>query len=264
LPGTIVSLTGYAPRNFAPRARRFLVAGYFKTGLYELDSKGILMDRAAGAEFLGLRREDGVELASGLRVAVQPGWEEEEGLQRVRAGVEAALARADVFFTRTVTWREERAALLQAVRVEKAIMTFIIGMVVLFSAFMIFIILTLQVVEKTRDLGVLQSVGATPGGVARIFLVLGMVLCLAGAVVGTVYGLGFAAAVNTIQRWIKLLTGVEVFSPEVYYLDRIPVRFAPRDLAFIIGLTVLVGLLASLIPALRAARKDPVVALRYE
>ena len=264
LPGSIVYLTGYSPVTNLPNTKRFIVAGYFKTGLYELDSRGILMDWKAGDEFLGLRTEDGVPLASGVRVAVAPELEDDESLKTVRSHIEEAVERAGVLFTRTLTWREERALLIQAVRVEKAIMSLIIGMVVLFSGFMIFIILTLQVVEKTRDIGVLQSMGATSGGIVALYVSIGMTLCVVGALLGAAYGVAFCSSVNTIQRWIKLITGYEVFPATVYYLDTIPVRFQPWDLVFIIAPTLVVGLIASLVPALRAARNDPVVALRYE
>jgi lipoprotein-releasing system permease protein len=263
-PGDVVSLTAYSPGTQRPKTRKFLVAGYFKTGLYELDSKGIIMERSTARDFLDLRTPDGRELASGVRIAVEPGLESEEGLAKVRADVEVALDRNEILFVRTLTWQEEKSSLLQAVKMEKALITIILGMIVLFSGFMIFIILTVQVVEKTRDLGVLQSMGATARGIASIYFTVGLSLCIAGTILGTIYGVGFALNVNTIQRWIKICTGLEVFPAQVYYLDKIPVRFQPADLIFIIVPTVLASLLASLVPAYRAARKDPVVALRYE
>jgi lipoprotein-releasing system permease protein len=136
--------------------------------------------------------------------------------------------------------------------------------VILFAGFMIFIILTVQVVERTRDLGVLQSIGSSSRGIAGIYFMIGSGLCLAGTLLGTAYGIGFSLWINTIQRWIKLLTGYELFPADVYYIDKIPVRFSPDDFLFIIVPTVAASLLASIVPALRAARKDPVVALRYE
>ena len=113
-------------------------------------------------------------------------------------------------------------------------------------------------------IGVLQSLAATPKEVDSIFFRIGLVLCVTGTAIGTIYGVGFALCVNTIQRWITLLTGWKLFDPDVYYLDSIPVRFQPWDLVLIIVPTVLLSLLAARIPAVRASRKDPVVALRYE
>jgi lipoprotein-releasing system permease protein len=263
-PGDTVRLTAYSPATQLPASGVFMVTGYFKTGLYELDSKGIIMDLPTADGFLSLRREDGTRLASGVRIAARPEQRSPEALERLRAAVEVALDEAGVFFVRAMTWREEKAPLLRAVRVEKTLMSVILGMIVVFSGFMIFIILTVQVVEKTRDIGVLQSMGVSPGGIASIYFSLGLVLCLAGTAIGILYGYGFALGVNTIQRWIKLLTGFEVFPTRIFYMEKIPVRFEPYDLLFIIGPTVLLSLAASTVPAFRAARKDPVVALRYE
>src|SRR4029450_2960557 len=194
----------YGRATNLPRTKRFIVAGYFKTGLYELDSRGILMDWSAGDEFLGLRTEEGVPLASGVRAAVDPGKEDESGLKDVRSRVEDAVESGGVLFTRTLTWREERAALIQAVRVEKAIMSLIIGMVVLFSGFMIFIILTLQVVEKTRDLGGLQSMGATSGGIVLLYVSIGMTLCIVGALLGPASGVAFCTREHALRSWIHV------------------------------------------------------------
>lgn len=263
-PGDVIELTAFSPTTQRPRTERFQVAGYFKTGIYDLDLNGIIMERSAGKTFLGLETPDGRELASGIAVSVEQGLEDEASLQRLRGKIEEALDQAGVPFVRARTWREEKASLINAVRVEKSLVSMILGMIVLFSAFMMFTVLTLLVVEKTRDIGVLRSMGATATGIARIYLLIGLILCLSGTALGTVYGVGFAASVNTIQRWVKLLVGLEVFSQRIYYLDRIPVRFDGGDLASIIVPTVVASLLASLIPAYRAARQEPVAALRYE
>lgn len=263
-PGDVIELTAFSPTAQRPRTGRFQVAGYFKTGIYDLDLNGILMERSVGKRFLGLEAPDGRELASGIAVGVEPGIEDEASLQRLRARIDEALDASGVPFVRTRTWREEKSSLINAVRVEKSLVSMILGMIVLFGGFMIFTVLTLLVVEKTRDIGVLRSMGATSGGVARIYLAIGLVLCISGTILGAAYGVGFAASVNTIQRWAKLLVGLEVFSQRVYYLERIPVRFDSADLVSIIVPTVVVSLLASIVPAYRAARKEPVAALRCE
>jgi lipoprotein-releasing system permease protein len=257
--GHLIRLTAYSPGDHTLKNRVFLVVGFFKTGLYEMDSRGIVMEKSVAADFLGID-----SVASGVRIAAEPEFTTTEGLQQLRGRVEKAIDEAGVLFTRTMTWEEEKATLLRAVRIEKTIVSVVLGIVVLFSGFMVFIILAVQVVEKTRDLGVLQSMGVSSTGIARIFCLLGCLVCISGTIIGTIYGVGFSLAVNTIQRWTYLITDHEVFPRQVFYMDEIPVRFEPFDLGLIIIPMVITGLLASLLPALRAARKDPVIALRYE
>ena len=263
-PGTRIRLTAFSPRTQLPVTRVFLVAGYFKTGLYDLDSQLIVMNWKVADDFLGLTLNDGVSVASGVRVTALPEWRSPERLKELRGSVEKLVADAEVPFARAQTWHEEKASLLNAVKVEKTLVTFILGIIVLFSGFMIFIILTVQVVEKTRDLGVLQSMGVTPTGIASLYFTIGATLCLAGTFIGGVYGIGFSLCVNTIQRIVKLLFGYEVFPQHIFYMDEIPVRFELYDICLIVVPTIIVSLAASLVPAYRAARKDPVVALRYE
>ncbi len=269
-PGDVVSLTAYSPTTQLPATRDFTVAGYFKTGIYELDSKGILMSREVADEFLSLSlsepgvEEPGARVVSGVRIAAREELRGENELRDLRARVERALDEAGVFFVRTQTWREARASLLQALKVEKALTSFILGITVLFGGFMIFLILTVQVVEKQRDIGVLQSMGVSQWGAAEVFFRMGMTLCIVGTAIGTIYGIGFSYFVNTIQHWITLLTGLVVFPLSVFYMDEIPVEFDPEDLMFIIVHTVVASLIASMLPAYRAARKQPVDALRCE
>ncbi len=263
-PGKRISLTAFSPTTQRPVSREFRVVGYFKTGIYELDWKGLLMSMDVADEFLGLQTDRGQKLASGVRIAAEPDRRDDASLAGLRDEIRELLERERVFFSTTRTWFDEKAALLQALKVEKALTGLILGLTVLFGGFMIFIILTVQVVEKTRDIGVLQSMGATQWGAASIFLRMGVVLALVGTLIGSVYGLGFAYFVNTIQRWVKLLTGYEVFPLTVFYMDRIPVQFHASDLLSIILPTVVVATICSALPAWRAARKKPVDALRYE
>ena len=265
IPGDPFELTSFSPvPPYALRTHSFFVVGYFKTGLYELDARGIILRLEDADRFLELRGESGKLQVSGLRIRVDEDYEDEDELIALREEVERTLDDNDVLFVKAQTWREKRDALLQAVRMEKTIISIILGVVILFAGFMIFIILTVQVIERARDIGVLQSIGTTPRGIATIYFLVGSSLCLLGTVLGTIYGVGFARFINTIQRWIKLLTGYEVFPPDVYYLDKIPVSFKPEDLFFIIIPTVAASLIASLVPALRAAKRDPAISLRYE
>lgn len=258
-PGRSLRLTSYSPLANRAVEGDFVVAGVFLSRDYVYDSRTLLMPLAAALRFLEL--EDpltGRARVSGVRISIAPGEELEAVAERVKR------ATTEIPFTRVRTWREEKATLLRAVKIEKTVMGIILGVLIIFAGFMIFIVLTVQVVEKTRDLGILQSLGSTSLGIARIYFLVGAGVCLAGTALGAGIGVVFSLSINTIQRWIYLLVGFELFPRNVYYIETIPVRLAPVDLIFIIVPTVLASLVASVIPAWRAARKDPVVALRYE
>ena len=262
LPGKVIRLTSFSPDVREPIEDEFLIAGFFKTGLYEIDAKGIIIRMEDAEGFLKLRDEAGDLSVSGIRIAVDEGHESPEALVALREKIETKLAEENVLFVETQTWREARAQLLNAVKVEKVIVSIILGAVILFAGFMIFIILTVQVVDKSKDIGVLQSLGATTRSIAAIYFTIGASLCLLGTILGTAYGIAIACSINGIQRWVKLLTGLEIFPDDVYYLDRIPVKFRPDDLAYIILATLATSLLASLLPAIRAARRNPTEGLR--
>jgi lipoprotein-releasing system permease protein len=258
-PGRTIRLTSYSPVTSRDCSADFLVAGVFFSRDFQFDSRTLLLPLASAVDFLELRDpQTGRESISGIRVTLAPGVDLDQAKERVRE------AAAEVPFVQVKSWREEKASLLRAVRIEKTVVGIILGVLIFFAGFMIFIVLTVQVVEKTRDLGILQSLGSTSRGIAGIFLFIGSVVCVVGTLLGTFLGVALSLSVNTVLRWIYLLSGYELFPRSLYYIDRIPVKLSPVDLNLVVWLTCLVSLLASLVPAYWAARKDPVVALRYE
>ena len=124
--------------------------------------------------------------------------------------------------------------------------------------------LIMMVMEKTKDIGVLKSIGVTAGGIMRTFLLLGLIIGVIGMVIGTVGGVLFVENIDTIETLVSKVTGVDVFPREIYYLDTLPAQINMRDLITICLSAVVLSICAALYPAWRAARMEPVEALRYE
>lgn len=162
------------------------------------------------------------------------------------------------------TWRDMQGPLLAAVRLETTILNILLFLIIAVAGFGILATFFMIVVEKTKDIGVLKALGAPSGGVMSIFLGYGFSLGLVGSGVGMVFGLLFVAYINQIAAGLEWLSGQEVFDPTVYYFEEIPVIVEPFTVAWVVGGAVLIAVLASVLPALRAARLHPVEALRYE
>ena len=147
---------------------------------------------------------------------------------------------------------------------ETAILNILLFLIIAVAGFGILAIFFMIVVEKTRDIGVLKSLGASASGVMGIFLAYGLSLGLVGSGVGMVLGLLFVRYINPIADGLGRLTGRPVFNPEIYYFYKIPTLVSPLTVASIVGGALGIAVLASVLPALRAASMHPVEALRYE
>jgi lipoprotein-releasing system permease protein len=154
--------------------------------------------------------------------------------------------------------------LLAAVRMETTILNILLFMIIAVAGFGILATFFMIVVEKTRDIGILKALGAPSSGVMSIFLSYGVSLGIVGSGVGMVLGLLFVWNINTIANGLEWVTGQEVFDPTVYYFQSIPVQINPFTIAWVTAGAVAIAILASILPAIRAARLHPVDALRYE
>lgn len=162
------------------------------------------------------------------------------------------------------TWRDLQGALLAAVQMETTILNILLFLIIAVAGFGILATFFMIVVEKTKDIGVLKSLGASGAGVASIFLGYGLLLGIFGAGVGAVAGLIFVANINSVADVLERITGREVFDPTVYYFETIPTIVHPAMVVWVIIGAVAIAVMASVLPSIRAARMHPVEALRYE
>lgn len=165
---------------------------------------------------------------------------------------------------RVSTWRDKQGALLAAVQMETAILNVLLFLIIAVAGFGILAIFFMIVVEKTKDIGILKSLGASARGVMGIFLAYGLSLGAVGAGGGFVLGIAFVHYINEIADFLSKITGQKVFDPSIYYFYKIPTIVEPMTVASIVvgALGIAVG--ASVFPAIRAARMHPVEALRYD
>jgi lipoprotein-releasing system permease protein len=165
---------------------------------------------------------------------------------------------------RVSTWRDKQGQLLAAVQMETAILNVLLFLIIAVAGFGILAIFFMIVVEKTKDIGILKSLGASARGVMGIFLAYGLSLGAVGAGGGLILGLAFVHYINQIADFISLVTGKEVFPAEIYYFYKIPTIVEPMTVASIVVGALAIAVGASVFPAIRAARMHPVEALRYD
>ena len=162
------------------------------------------------------------------------------------------------------TWEQKQGPLLEAVRVESAILNVLLFLIIAVAGFGILAIFFMIVVEKTRDIGILKALGASSNGVLSIFLSYGLGLGIVGSGIGVLLGLAFVWKINEVEKFLTWLTGQKVFDERIYYFKTIPTDIQPMMDVWVAFGAIAIAVLASILPARRAAALHPVRALRYE
>ena len=248
---TLVSPQGAATAfGTIPRVRAYTVTTIFQVGMNEYDSGYVFLPLESAQIFF-----QQPNAATQIEVSV----DDPDHARAIGRAVLAALPDTPI---RVVDWQQSNNSFFAAIQVEQNVMFLILTLIILVAAFNVISSLIMMVKDKTRDIAVLRTIGAGRGAVLRIFLMVGASVGVTGTVLGTVLGVLFCLNIETIQGWVEAATGRTVFDPTVYYLAHLPARLNWHEVGQIIAMSLVLSLLATLYPSWRAARTDPVEALR--
>jgi lipoprotein-releasing system permease protein len=239
------------PFGVTPRSKVYPVTAIFQIGMAEFDNLFVYM---ALPEAQGFFNKD--NQASVIEIFLR----QPEDIEKVRSKIDGTVMRPMIM----TDWRERNKTFFDALNVERNVMFIILMLIVLVAALNIVSGLIMLVKDKGRDVAILRTMGATQGGVMRIFLITGASIGVAGTIAGCLLGLVVASNVEEFRQMLNHLLNANLFPAELYFLSRLPSVVDPSEVFAVVVMTLTLSVLATIYPSWRAAKLDPVEALRYE
>ncbi len=251
-PITLISPSGPATAfGTSTREKDYVVGGVFSVGMSQFDESYVMMPLAQAQLFFG--RDTAIDY-------VEVKLTDPDDAKQAKATIEQAVGPG-AFIT---DWMDKNSSYFNALQVERKVMRLILFFIVAIATLNIISGLVMLVKNKGRDIAILRTMGASQSSILRIFIMAGASIGVAGTLTGLLLGVLFCANITAIQNFVEWATGTAVFSADIYFLAHIPAKIDWVEVGGVVSISTLMSVLATLPPALRASRLDPVEALRYE
>ncbi len=249
---SLIAFSGAAtPFGTAPRRKTYTVGGVFSVGMSEYDMSFIYMPLQQAQLFFG--RDQAIDL-------IELNLDDPDHIARLKPAIVQAAGPGAV----VTDWRDQNHSYFNALQVEHDVMGLILTLLVAIASLNIISGLVMLVKNKGRDIAILRTMGASQGAILRVFFLCGALIGVAATFAGLVVGSLFCIFIDPIQSLVEATTGVSVFSPDTYFLSRLPAKIEWGEVGVVVLVSLAMSFLATLPPAWRASRLDPVEALRYE
>jgi lipoprotein-releasing system permease protein len=249
---TLVSPKGaVTPMGMTPRIKPYKIAAIFKIGMSEYDAAFV---------FMPLKEAQAYFNRTGDVTAIEIYVDKPDRVDSFRRLIADAAGRPIYM----IDWRQRNQTFFGALQVERNVMFMILTLIVLVAALSILSALTMLVKDKTQNIAILRTMGATQGAVMRVFLITGTAIGVIGTFTGLVVGTVFVLNIENLRQLVSYLSGMDVFNPNLYFLSKLPAEMDMGETAAVVVLALTLSFLATLYPSWRAARLDPVEALRGE
>ncbi len=249
---TLVAPRGaVTPMGTTPRIKVYKIGAVFEIGMSEYDSSVV---------FMPLKEAQAYFNRAGDVTAIEVYTDDADRMDRYRKIVSDA-AQRPIFM---IDWRQRNATFFNALQVERNVMFLILTLIVLVAALNIVSGLIMLVKDKGQDIAILRTMGASQGSIMRVFLITGASIGVVGTIMGFLLGVVVCLNVESIRQFLSWMTNTELFSPELYFLSKLPADMDSGETTAVVVMALALSLIATLYPSWRAARLDPVEALRYE